>query len=460
MKRLYNAMRDLCLLALLPALLSAFVSCTPEAEIRVSGNKSLQFAAEGGTQNVEFTSVREWTASVSDLVKDWIQVSPAAGEGGESCRLVVTVAPNHTFYGRSCSLTLQSDDVEQTIQVSQSPMTSGMADSFRGISFNEGVELMALIWRLTGTKEYNQCQVTAIDESIDAWFSSMKDHEAVRIAQECRYQYGTGYDAVAAFGLHLVISEDGTIRFNTDYTGEIDIYGRWPSAQCEKMLVALNDFYRESNLHEWFLSTTSLQSKSIANLTRTIDLDYSWYDKFFGPSDKLSTRIVLSFLAGRNNYGLSLELADGGTLLSPVISVWGSDGTFDQYSRISVSEVVVHEFCHPFCNPLIDKYWNSMATKAKAVFEQVRSTMEQQAYPDPEIMMYETLVRASSIRYLATHFGNEYRESLFQYHESLGFLLVRTVEGALQTREQFHGQYPTLDDFMPTLVNAINAYKN
>ena len=188
-------------------------------------------------------------------------------------------------------------------------------------------------------------------------------------------------------------------------------------------------------------------------------MDYSWYDKFFGPSDKLSTRIVLSYLVGTSYFGLSVDLAGGGTLLSPVISVWGSDGTFDLYNPVDVSEVVVHEFCHPFCNPLIDKYWDSMASKVKAVYEQVRSTMEQQAYGDPAVMMYETFVRACSIRYLTTHFGNNYRESLLKYHESRGFLMVRTVEETLCTRELFHAQYPTMDDFMPTLVKAINAYK-
>ena len=83
--------------------------------------------------------------------------------------------------------------------------------------FNEGVELMELIWRLMGAQEFSQCNIDEVDQSANTFFADMKDHDAVLFAKQ-HYRQGLCYDAIPSYGLHLVISEQGTISFNPVFT--------------------------------------------------------------------------------------------------------------------------------------------------------------------------------------------------------------------------------------------------
>ena len=43
-------------------------------------------------------------------------------------------------------------------------------------------------------------------------------------------------------------------------------------------------------------------------------------------------------------------------------------------------DILIHEFCHPYCNPLIDRIFNNIASSAEAYFKANGSILKQQAY--------------------------------------------------------------------------------
>ena len=323
--------------------------------------------------------------------------------------------------------------------------------------FNEGVELMELIWRLMGAQEFSQCNIDEVDQSANTFFADMKDHDAVLFAKQ-HYRQGLCYDAIPSYGLHLVISEQGTISFNPVFVeGSDPSFDRWSAQQKQDMLVAVNDFYRQSRFHEWYQSWEPLREQAVAAFKESCTIDYDWFSRFFGSAQKVSTEIILSFLAGNGGYGCSVDLTDGTKLCSPVLGGVSSDSDKDiQYG--DMTDWVVHEFCHPYCNPLINKYWDSIDDKADAIYSQVSLMMQNQAYGNSKIMMYETLVRSCEIRYMLTH-GEEDPEGYFAYEEGRGFMLVRPLVAVLEKREQQQERYATLDDFMPEIINAINTYE-
>lgn len=338
--------------------------------------------------------------------------------------------------------------------------------------FDEGVELMWLIWKLAdfSYNDFNHYCIRSINESADAYFAKMMDHHAVSLAKSIAKEYGVGEDAVAAFGLHLFISKKGEISFNPAFadSGESS-FDRWPEQEKQRMLAAVNDFYQQSNFHEWYQSLEPMRQQAISLFKKVNNVDYGWFSSFFGSAfDDMPTQIVLSFLTAGHNYGCSVIMKNGKELLSPVINIYQMSSTnVNGYSSTSTPSVLIHEFCHPFCNPLIDKYWSSMEDKANMVFNRVADQMKSQAYTYPSIMMYETLVRSCTIRYLMSHLSlseqekekEKYKNMCILSDESNGFMMVRTLVDVLEKREQQQAQYATLDDFMPEIIEAVNAFE-
>ena len=322
--------------------------------------------------------------------------------------------------------------------------------------FSETVELMGLIWRLAGASEYNQCQVSTVSNSANTYFASMRNHQAVTLAKQY-YQQDVCYDAVTGYANQLIFDEEGKIIFDLDYlAGSNTSFDRWTNQQKNDMLVAVNDFYETSNFHDWFVSTQSEQQQAIASFKSVCNLDYTWFDSYYGKNDKLSSRIILSFMIGNSNNGISLKRKDGTLLLTPVLGSLSQNNGSVRFN--GDMNLIVHEFSHPYCNPLIEANWSSISSKAEEVYSKVSSIMQNQAYSNAMTMMCETLVRSSAIRYMISHNQQNMVNMTLAYEEGNGFMMVRTLVKVLEEREQEAAKYPTLADFMPVLIEAINNF--
>ena len=322
--------------------------------------------------------------------------------------------------------------------------------------FSETVELMGILFRLAGASEYNECQVYTVVNSIDNHFASMKNHQAIALAKQYRQQ-GISYDAVTAYANQLVFDEEGRLVFDSNYQeGSNSSFDRWNNQQKNDMLAAVNDFYEKSNFHDWFVSTQTEQQQAIASFKQVCNMDYTWFDSFYGKNDKISSRIILSFMAGNGNYGISLKRKDGAFLLTPVLGCLSqNNGNIGFYGDMNL---VVHEFSHPYCNPLIEANWSAISSKAEAVYTRVASIMQSQAYSNAMTMMCETLVRSCAIRYMISHNQENLVNQTLISEESKGFIMVRNLVQTLENREQETSKYPTLADFMSVLIEAINNF--
>lgn len=221
---------------------------------------------------------------------------------------------------------------------------------------------------------------------------------------------GVGYDAVASYGSLLKINSEGLPEFDKELEYKFD--NRWSKSRRKKMFNALEDFCADTGFHEWYLSTEDIRLEAMGTYIKLGDaIDTEWYSKWFSHSDSPSFRIIACPLAGQNNYGLSVNKRKGGVVLCPVL---GSPSL----------DILIHEFCHPYCNPLIDRIFNNIASSAEAYFKANGSILKQQAYNNARIMMYESLVRASVIEYIAVHYPQVNISLLIDEETDKGFMLV------------------------------------
>lgn len=329
------------------------------------------------------------------------------------------------------------------------------------VHFDECVDLMATVWRLSGSNEYNRCMVPSYAHEVDSVFAPFKEHPVVKKASCYQQEYGIGYDAVASYGLHITLTESGAIILNDSFLeGGDNSFDRWPDQQKKEFLEPLNDFYRASHFHDWYSKQENLheQFKQAFDAINQ-QVDYSWFDNYFGPQSGSTFCIVLSLLVGPNNYGCSAQLKDGSTALSPVIGNCHVDENGNaSYNANSVLPIVIHEFCHHYCNPLNDQFWPLMSQSAKKVFKEREKQLRQEAYSSAKTMMDETFVRASVIRYMKTHYPQIDEQALVKEEEKHGFILTQTLCDALKYYEQQRETYVTMSDFMPVYVKAVNDF--
>ena len=323
--------------------------------------------------------------------------------------------------------------------------------------FSETVELMGMLWRLAGSSEYCECQVYTVANSADKYFASMKNHRAVQLAKEYRQQ-GVCYDAVTGYANQLIFDESGKLIFDPDYLegSNVGFEPRWNERQRNDMLIAVNEFYEESDFHSWFVSTKAEQEQAIASFKSVCNLDYTWFDTFYGKKDKISSRIILSFIMGPNNNGISLKRKDGTFLLTPVLGALSQNAGIVSFH--GDMNLVVHEFSHPYCNPLVEANWAAMSDAAESVYDLVASVMQEQAYSNAKTMMCETLVRSCTIRYMISHNMEDQVDQRISDEEYRGFLLVASLVKLLEQYEQNPFEYATLSDFISEIIDAVNNF--
>lgn len=326
------------------------------------------------------------------------------------------------------------------------------------VDFDECVDLVSVVWHLAGAPEYNNCRVQPYMEMTDEYFDDYRGHEAVMMALQL-YRNGVGYDAVADYGSHLEINEQGDVVFSKSMA--LDLDQRWSGNRATAFLDVINDFYSATDFHEWFESTEPYRQEALTAFQQVAGMvDRPWFDRFYGPVEDARFRVILCLLAGVNNYGLSSHMMDGTLDLHPVIS---SASYADGAISFRVGEVLpllIHEFCHTYCNPLIDSHFQSMASSATQAYQYKEELMRRQAYGSPKVMLYETLVRASVVCYMAQHFTPDQvnAEVLLSKEESNGFVLVRSVYEALNRYATLSDQYPNIESYMPQVVKAVNQF--
>ena len=338
---------------------------------------------------------------------------------------------------------------------------TAFSQSTAPINFDECVDLMSAVWRLSGSGEYNMCKIPQYAHDFDSVFAQFKDHKVVQLARLCKQESGISYDAVASYGLHLNVNADGDVVLDDNFQEGGDAsFDRWSEQQKKDFLEPLNDFYHSAKFHDWYMSQKDLyaQVEDVFNAINQ-NVDYKWFGDYFGSQNNSQFRITLSLLVGPQNYGCSAKMKDGSIVLSPVIGCCQLDKEGNVFFDANmVLPIVIHEFCHHYCNPLNSQFWSLMEQQSEKVFMEKREQLKKSAYGSALTMMNETFVRSSVIRYMKTHYPQIVESDLVKEEEEKGFILTQTLCDVLQQYEQKRSDYATMSDYMPVLAKAVNDF--
>lgn len=125
----------------------------------------------------------------------------------------------------------------------------------------------------------------------------------------------------------------------------------------------------------------------------------------------------------------------------------------------AVNYLILHEFGHSFCNPVVERYAGELAAY-EGLLKGVAEEMQGMAYGHWLTVMRETLVRAVHARFILKTEGPLAAE-LFLLDNSVKkkFVFINDLYELLAEYEGDRGRYPTLYEFYPRFAGSLAAWE-
>lgn len=319
------------------------------------------------------------------------------------------------------------------------------------------VELICIVFRLAGHPEYNRGRITSYVDEVEKQFGSFRDHAVVRLARKLRATRGVSFDACMSLAVHLSDAQksDERVPFGPRPAG---LDGRWVLPEAREFLAELRKFAADSRFAEFFAHHRPLYETAEKRMQELLDTQahLEWFPAYFGPRSGATFTVAIALLNGPSNYGARCLLPRGTEELYCILGAWEADADGQPVFRTGVIETVVHEFCHSYTNAVIDRHETELKPAGEKLFALVSAAMARQAYGQWKTMLYESLVRACTIRYLRRHQGLV--TAWFKTLDDQGrqFRWIGDLASLLGEYEEHRDRYPTFESFAPRIVTFFN----
>jgi hypothetical protein len=229
---------------------------------------------------------------------------------------------------------------------------------------------------------------------------------------------------------------------------------RWHPEVIPAFLKAAREFARDTDFMAFFNKHSDLYERSVQNLQRSLqDTNIRpWFQEFFGyqPENYI---IILGLQNGLSNYGAYVLLDDGTWEFYSILGARHPDHLgAPQYRRSWALPIIIHEFCHSYVNPLVNRNLTRLRGSGERIFPHLKAKIRRWGYNFWHVMIQEYLVRACVLRYLAANEGTGAYEGMARYDERAGFPGIRGLAECLKTYEGAREKYPDLESYIPVIV--------
>jgi len=326
------------------------------------------------------------------------------------------------------------------------------------VSVDPRVELVSIIFRLAGNKEYDACKIPKYDKDIEVYFEPYKEHPAVKFAAELRKKRGMGYNAPMALAVHVsgVPNLEELVPLNP-HPAELD--SRWRPAEARKFLEKARLFAKESHFGQFYSDHQPLYNTSVSDLTQLMEnqAHFEWFEDFFGQGTDPCLSVVLGMTNGSSSYGASVVI-EGRKHIYSMLGVWQCDPFGNPKFSSGLVGTVHHELCHSYSNPIVYKYADKLQAAGQRMFTRLADKMRSQAYAEWQTMLCEYVVRACTIQYYKRYERPDTVERVIRYEINRGFIGMRELNEVVSKYEDEREKYPTFESFFPRVIEFFNEY--
>ncbi|MCP4218269.1 MAG: DUF4932 domain-containing protein [bacterium] len=323
------------------------------------------------------------------------------------------------------------------------------------VEYSPNVELLSIICRLAGYDEYNGGGIASYNQAVDQHFAPFKNHKVIRMTKELRKTRGMGYNAPMHLAVFMTDTTNPKARAPFNVLDQ-----RWTEANAPAFMEAAADFAEKSDFNGFLQKHDALYQAAADSLKTVVreSVHRAWLNSFFGKSSRAKCIAFPALLNGGNNYAAMIPPAGGAQEFYAVMSTCRPDKKgMPVFIPTVTRDILIHEFCHSFANPLVDAFQSQLTESGQHMYPFVKNIIPPQ-YSTWESMMYESLVRASTCRYLLKNNGADAAKTAMKYDVLKGFLWVPELYELLGEYEAQRTKYPDMDSFMPRIADFFTDY--
>ena len=326
------------------------------------------------------------------------------------------------------------------------------------VEVSETVELMAILSRTAGFREYCMDMGGQYTKDTEAWFAPYKNHPIVAYYQNLRSDYGISYDAVMNMAINLAIDGNG-VKILTEKNG---LERRWQNVEIDTFLVRLNQFYTDTHFHDFYTQHQAFYASVLRTYEQNV-MQYfhqDWYPRFYGTEPTELFRVVIGFTNGGGNYGPSRHLPGQPKEVFAICGYHVDEKTGKAFENgLDYASTLIHEFNHSFVNPLHDAYADQLAPIGEKLLKQSYRAMYSQAYRNAVTVINESIVRAAVIIYMQEN-GFSAEQISAEMYEQIGcsFHWMPELVAVMQYYSKHRKRYKTLGDYYPQIVTCLDKY--
>lgn len=319
---------------------------------------------------------------------------------------------------------------------------------------DERMELLTVIQYLSGYPILTQADLRYKKE-IEDHFRDYRDHPAVQLHKNI-YERMFGFDAAPTYMYHF--SFPGFKQIADFSENDLRTYQYDVNKDTLALLMQhFKDFYKRTNFHKFYAAHSKFYDSLTAPVTdkieesRVIDI----MEQHYGTEGK-EYNVVLTPLLHDGGYGPQIKKGNGQVLYA-IIGPSGESKSFPEFDiKILLSEYVIHEFSHSFCNPLIAKNLAELQ-KDSCLLEPIKKDMEEQGYGNWEACLYEHFTRANEILITEKLLGRQKAADLMDAMiRNDKWLYLRGLVEVMRKYQDDRTKYKTLEDILPEVVSYFH----
>lgn len=322
---------------------------------------------------------------------------------------------------------------------------------------DERIELLNVIQYLSNYPILNQSENLGYKEDIDIYFKEFKNHNAVLLNRKV-YREFLGFDRAVNYILHYNLP---MFNLNSDFT-KAELQDLNASISRDSLDIIKNefkDFYEKSNFNKFYKKHLKFYKKinkptiKVINKYKIISI----LENHYGVKNN-SYSIILAALLHNGGYEVDIESENKKNLyaiIGPNYDSINKTPVFD--TKNILSEYVIHEFSHSFCNPLIDNNFDEFK-ESECLLIPIESKIKSQGYKGWKTCLYEHLVRANEIIINEIVFGKEKSDKMYNEMIKDGWIYLEGIVPIIKNEYlKKRNLYKTQDEIIVFILEYLKS---
>ena len=324
---------------------------------------------------------------------------------------------------------------------------------------DERIELLNVIQYLSDYPILNKSENLEYKKEIEVYFKDFKNHNAILLNKKV-YRSFLGFDRAVNYILHYDLPD---FKLNSEFNNdELENLNALESKDTLNLIRdEFKDFYEKSNFKKFFKNHSKFYKKvnkpTITELNKQNVI--SILEKHYGINNN-SYSIILASLLHNGGYEVDIEKENKKNLYAIVGPNYDSINKLPVFDTQNIlSEYVIHEFSHSFCNPLIDRNYDKLIN-SECLLIPIESKIKSQGYKGWKTCLYEHLVRANEIVLNEIVFGKQKSDKLYNEMINDGWIYLEGIIPIIKNEYlKNRNEYKTQDDIMPLIIKYLETEK-